>query len=1102
MVATAGPVHKVSRSPFLLWGLLLLWIGPLAAQQRGFVPQAGQWEGSFDYRLLSHGQVAYLRSASLTWRLYENKRLPHENHPHQHHAQQARQGHVYRMELVGARTGVAGIGKRPLAGKLNFILGRDRERWQRGLSQFEEVVYPDVYPHIDLHYRRSEGGLLKYEFWVKPGGNPADIRLRYEGLARMGRRGAALLLETPVQTLLETRPKTYWQESGQAVANAFVREGREVQFSVKKRPRQDTLVIDPSLVFSTYSGSGVDNWGFTATPAADGGAYGVGVAFTPGGSRRYPATVGSFQDTFQGGNADVAISRYGPQGSVLRYATYLGGNSSEVPFSTLERPGGELIILGTTGSLDYPVTPQALDTLQDGGASGALGDFGSFQTDSASDIFVSILDSTGGLLKASTLLGDTGLDGGNPLMNYNYGDNFRGDLGLDSSGNIYLVCNARSPGLPTTSTAAQTNLNGPQDGYAASLTPDLSSLRWGSYIGGSHIDALFSLAMAPQSGRIYLSGASDSAAWNPPGNLGGYRSNIQGQVDGLLVSLRMSNGSLLSYTYTGTAKDDLAYFGELGKKGSLYVLGQTYGTFPISDSAFYANPNSGQFLQQFDASLDQNLRSTVFGTSDSGVTNISPTALLIDDCDNLYLSGFMNTSSVRGNAAGNILNQNLPLKNPYQSTTDGEDFYFFSLDASWERLNFASFFGAIGAYDHVDGGSSRFLEDGTIYQGVCAGCGGSNAFPTTPTAFSRVNNARNCNMATLRFDMEANAVKAIVQAENLQSGDTICLPYQAVLENRSINDDLLLVDYPDGRRDTVSDSLFTSFQDTGWYTLQFIALDTNCQLSDTTQLRFYGRSDSLQVGFTTTFDSCQATPTVQFINQSSDADRFIWDFGDGGTATVASPQHSYARGRYEVQLIAIDEECNLRDTLVKEVEITERNSQPRLAVNYEPCRAASSIRLRVEGRPVDSVRYRLNGDLLGRHEDSLLLENLGPGNYRLQARAYDTACGQTFDLEAEWYALDEEQQLEFPNVFTPNGDQQNDRFGLLPGFPTQFLESYHLRIYTRWGQPVYETNAPQDRWDGRWEGQKGTETVFYYLVDYRDICGQSHQQKGFLHLMR
>ena len=72
-----------------------------------------------------------------------------------------------------------------------------------------------------------------------------------------------------------------------------------------------------------------------------------------------------------------------------------------------------------------------------------------------------------------------------------------------------------------------------------------------------------------------------------------------------------------------------------------------------------------------------------------------------------------------------------------------DHFYFIVLDRDAQNLLYGTYFGDDSAAEHVDGGTSRFDKQGTIYQGVCAGCGELD-FPTSVGAYSSTNNSGNC----------------------------------------------------------------------------------------------------------------------------------------------------------------------------------------------------------------------------------------------------------------------------------------------------------------------------------------------------------------------
>lgn len=70
--------------------------------------------------------------------------------------------------------------------------------------------------------------------------------------------------------------------------------------------------------------------------------------------------------------------------------------------------------------------------------------------------------------------------------------------------------------------------------------------------------------------------------------------------------------------------------------------------------------------------------------------------------------------------------------------------------------------------------------------------------------------------------------------------------------------------------------------------------------------------------------------------------------------------------------------------------------------------------------------------------------------------------------------------LYVPSAFTPNGDGINDSFGV----ESLSLKWCRIRVFNRWGETVFETEDPKERWDGTYKGQKITSTdVFVYTVN-------------------
>jgi len=89
-----------------------------------------------------------------------------------------------------------------------------------------------------------------------------------------------------------------------------------------------------------------------------------------------------------------------------------------------------------------------------------------------------------------------------------------------------------------------------------------------------------------------------------------------------------------------------------------------------------------------------------------------------------------------------------------------------------------------------------------------------------------------------------------------------------------------------------------------------------------------------------------------------------------------------------------------------------------------------------------------------------------------------------------------------PNVFTPNGDQYNDYFYAIG----EYTEQFHLMVFNRWGQLLFETNDMNEKWDGKNNGTKCPQGTYFWVVDcrYYSLNGDfvDHELKGTVTLIR
>ena len=98
--------------------------------------------------------------------------------------------------------------------------------------------------------------------------------------------------------------------------------------------------------------------------------------------------------------------------------------------------------------------------------------------------------------------------------------------------------------------------------------------------------------------------------------------------------------------------------------------------------------------------------------------------------------------------------------------------------------------------------------------------------------------------------------------------------------------------------------------------------------------------------------------------------------------------------------------------------------------------------------------------------------------------------------------IDNCEYYKLPNIFTPNGDNQNDYFR--PG-PYKFVQKIDLKIFNRWGNVLFETTDPDIMWDGTVDGKPVPDGVYFYICDvyeYRLTGVVPRNIRGFVHIER
>ncbi|WP_066836828.1 PKD domain-containing protein [Rufibacter ruber] len=666
-------------------------------------------------------------------------------------------GHAYSVTFEGATPTTPLTALEPTAGLRNYYLGDNPARWGSGARGFRKVTYQALYPGVDLALYEY-GGKLKYDLHLTAGTATDHIKLRYDGVTGLKLTNGHLQIQTSVGTITEQRPVAFQMVNGQRVEVPchYTLTGNVLGFQFPKGYNLKLpLVIDPVVVFSTFSGSSADNWGFTATYDSQGNMYSGGIVFNTG----FPASTGAFKTTFSG-SVDIGILKFRTNvtGDAARlYATYLGGSNAECPHSMVVNAQNQLLILSSVGSSNFPTSLNAFDRFfGQGTAISPLGNNSDPNYSQGSDLAITTLSEDGRALIASTFLGGSKNDGlleiTSPLTR-NYGDQFRGDIITDPDGFVYVASSTASNDFPAPNGFRNQAYSG-SDAIVCKLTPALNQIIWSSYYGGEGEDAAYSIQL-DTARNVYIAGGTTSTTL--PNTTGGLHPTARGDVDGFVVKIDKNGDKVLGASYLGTSSYDQAYFLQLDVEANVYVYGQSLGGYPVTADT-YSNTNGKQFIHKLTPDLKTTLFSTVFGSGRPNL-DISPTAFLVDDCERIYVCGWGGGANVNyGNGTTNGLQFT---SNAVQKTTDGGDFYLMQLSPNAASLEYATFYGGLqasntSATEHVDGGTSRFDRRGFIYQAVCGGCQGRTNFPIPPGAhyFRKDNESSNCNNAAFKFDFQ------------------------------------------------------------------------------------------------------------------------------------------------------------------------------------------------------------------------------------------------------------------------------------------------------------------------------------------------------------
>ncbi len=740
------------------------------AQPVGFIENRGQWSSEVQFYASAPSIDYWITPEGITLTYYHLLR--------QHPAEPwLEKGHILRLTLDG--TQLRSVQPMlPLAGHLHYIRGKHRST---NVSRFAELLYPSIYPEIDLRFYQ-ENRYLRYDFIVHPGGDPQRIRWKITGADSAAVVDDKLLLYTSIGHLITGELFVYqkindsivprnahFQLQRHTAENPTATPQYELGFVIDSYDSRYPLIIDP-LLYSTFIGGSSTDVIYGIAKDNNGNIYIAGVTR----SADYPTTTGAYDTTYS--NTDAFVTKLLANGTTLAYSTFIGGSSTDVAYDLAIDNSGNAYITGYTRSSDFPTTTGAYDTTYA----------------SRQDIFVTKVNATGSDLVFSTFLGVNGDDVA---------------FGIALNGNKPVITGfTTSTNFPTSSNPVDNTHQGTsiEDLVLVQLNATGSSIEYSTFFSASPaLVQCIGTDVTVHNGKLYITGIArgmihtTSTAFDRTPNFHSWP-NMHLNADAFLAIINPQNNGindLVYSTYFGGKNKDWGNSIAVDNNGYVYIFGSAYAdydqngnplnSFPTTTGAFDTTSNSTDYTS-IDAFIAK------FNPADSGTASL------------LYATFYGGTNDDYGGeiavagdtvfVAGNTKSSDIPLTDgAYFSTAPGgaSDLFFaaFQLNGNGQNdLLYATYFGGNAADGTISPGLARHikapiaLEKSVPNSTITVGSYTSSPnFPITPTHYdSTLNGTRDGCIVSFQLLPSSLILLSPTTATVLCPGDSVEIRWQSV----------------------------------------------------------------------------------------------------------------------------------------------------------------------------------------------------------------------------------------------------------------------------------------------------------------------------------
>lgn len=1019
--------------------------------------------------------------------------------------------------------------------KCNYFIGNDSSKWVKNADQYAELKYENIYTNIDAHYYSKEGK-FKYDYIVKPGGKAADIKVSYQGIQKLSINAQGqLIIHTDWGDFTEETPYSYIQETKQEVPVQYaLLNDSTFMFQAPTYTKNQTLIIDPySLCWSTFLGGATGYYSTDIEVSSNRELFVAGYC-----DNTHPISTGIFQPVYGGGSADVFVSKLSSDGTSLIFSTFLGGNMYEVPRFLEVLQNGSIVITGWTKSLNYPTSIGAIQSNFNGGfmdlfvsklsldganllfssfiggsdyeepwaininsideviIAGFTGSFdfpvtsGSFQTNfgGIDDVFIFRLNTNSNTLIFSSFLGGIGQESIENMLS-------------DLTGDIILSGVTSSSNFPTTVGSFQAGFNGVYDLYVSKISADGTLLLKSTLLGGTGQEHSVFMQINSAS-EIILTGRTSSANFSV--TPGVFQSTYAGFGDIYACKLSNDLSNLLFSTYLGGTDWDFINSMTLDLSENILITGFTDSqNYPISIGAFQTTygGNRDAIVSKLNTDGTNLIFSTYIGGSNSDLGNTC-----------------INTSTGGTLVVGLTRSANFPtISGAFQTLYGGlgyDDLFVCELNNNGSNLSYSTFLGG----DNADYGyNNNKLVGCNLYMSPTVH---SMNFPVTPGAFQTIKPHTEDTPVVLKISMCEDVDSDLLNDSSNCTINQIHFP--APIEGGVWSDGSMV------------DTFFVNAPGQYWF-----EADSGCGM-------MYRDSFEVSIGSVQSF---AIADTAVCVDALIDAPVAGGTWFDGSTNPNISIDQA---GDYWFEYYDATCDTTLRDSFAvvihqkQDFDIPDTSACDELALSVPIAGGVWSNGTNVNPLLINQEGpywYEYTDTCAFTHRDSFQvslgslktqdLQNLKicqgkieaiiptvPGGvwsdgstdgfYSVSAAGdywyvFDNGCGENIKDEFTVSQINcdtivcKPPYFYIPNTFTPDVNNLNEDYGPSLG---NCIEYFELVIYDRWGEQLFITNNPNERWNARYQNVLVKQDVYVWKMSYKLINTRDFVEYGHVTVLR